>query len=65
MRTWVRGPLWTGELGQDLIEYTLLLGFICVASVAIFVVNGGSIAGIWSMTNAIIGKGNAIATTVS
>ena len=35
------------ESGQDLIEYTLLMAFIALASAAIFVNAGGSISGIW------------------
>jgi Flp pilus assembly pilin Flp len=35
------------EQGQDLIEYTLLMAFIALASAAIFVNAGGSVAGIW------------------
>jgi Flp pilus assembly pilin Flp len=36
------------EDGQDLIEYTLLLAFIALASASLFLSAGGSIAGIWS-----------------
>lgn len=36
------------EQGQDLIEYTLLMAFIALASAAIFLSAGGSIQGIWS-----------------
>jgi Flp pilus assembly pilin Flp len=39
------------EQGQDLIEYTLLVAFIALASAAIFTSAGGSIAGIWSQTS--------------
>jgi Flp pilus assembly pilin Flp len=35
------------EQGQDLIEYTLLMAFIALASAAIFISMGGSITGIW------------------
>jgi Flp pilus assembly pilin Flp len=35
------------EQGQDLIEYTLLMAFIALASAAIFVNAGNSIKGIW------------------
>ena len=35
------------EEGQDLIEYTLLMAFIALASAAIFVNAGKSISGIW------------------
>ena len=39
---------WQEESGQDLIEYTLLMAFIALASASIFVSAGGSISGIWS-----------------
>lgn len=36
------------EQGQDLIEYTLLLAFIVLASAAVFVTAGGSVSSIWT-----------------
>jgi Flp pilus assembly pilin Flp len=36
------------ESGQDLIEYTLLMAFIALASAAVFVNAGTSISSIWS-----------------
>ena len=35
------------EQGQDLIEYTLLLAFVALASAALFIDAGGSVSGIW------------------
>jgi Flp pilus assembly pilin Flp len=35
------------ETGQDLIEYTLLMAFIALASAAIFVNAGASVNSIW------------------
>ena len=43
--------LWMDEQGQDLIEYTLLLAFVALASAALFIGAGGSIKGIWGVTN--------------
>lgn len=43
--------LWNDEQGQDLIEYTLLMAFVALASAALFIGAGGSIKGIWSVTN--------------
>ena len=34
--------------GQDLIEYTLLMAFIALASAALFVTAGGSLTSIWT-----------------
>jgi Flp pilus assembly pilin Flp len=39
------------EQGQDLIEYTLLIAFVALASAAIFVGAGSSISGIWGSSN--------------
>lgn len=39
------------EQGQDLIEYTLLLAFVALASAALFIGAGGSINGIWTTAN--------------
>jgi Flp pilus assembly pilin Flp len=48
--TFVRN-FWNDEQGQDLIEYTLLLAFVALASAALFIGAGGSIKGIWSSSN--------------
>jgi len=39
------------EQGQDLIEYTLLLAFVALASAALFITAGGSVNSIWSVAN--------------
>ena len=39
------------EQGQDLIEYTLLMAFIALASAAIFVNAGASVNTIWGSAN--------------
>jgi len=39
------------EQGQDLIEYTLLLAFVALASAALFIGAGGSISTIWTSAN--------------
>lgn len=39
------------ESGQDLIEYTLLLAFVALASAALFVQAGTSISSIWTKAN--------------
>lgn len=40
------------EQGQDLIEYTLLLAFVALASAALFIQAGSSISSIWTTANA-------------
>ena len=39
------------DQGQDLIEYTLLLAFVALASAALFIAAGGSVNIIWSVAN--------------
>lgn len=51
------------EHGQDLIEYTLLLAFVCLASAALFINAGSTLAGIWSTTNLVLSNANVIAST--
>ncbi len=50
------------EQGQDLIEYTLLLAFVCLASAALFISAGGSISGIWTSTNSNLAAANTSAS---
>jgi len=50
------------ERGQDLIEYSLLIAFIALASAAIFLGAGGNISGIWSTTNNQLSQANAMAS---
>jgi Flp pilus assembly pilin Flp len=49
------------DSGQDLIEYSLLLAFIVLASVALFLVNMSSVAGIWCAGNQVLANGNSLA----
>jgi Flp pilus assembly pilin Flp len=46
-----------GEQGQDLVEYTLLLAFVLVASAALYINAGGSVTGIWTMANTQLSSG--------
>jgi Flp pilus assembly pilin Flp len=50
------------EQGQDLIEYTLLLAFVCLASAMFFIGAGKSISGIWTATNSRLGAANTAAS---
>ena len=49
------------EQGQDLIEYTLLIGVILLASAAILVAGGSSMQGIWGSASSQL----AVANTTS
>ena len=61
MKTMFRNLL-VDEQGQDLIEYTLLLAFVVLASAALFISAGGSIAGIWGRANSILSNANVAAS---
>ena len=46
------------EDGQDLIEYTLLMAFVALASALLFLNAGRSIKGIWSSSNSQLSAAN-------
>ena len=50
------------ERGQDLIEYTLQVAFVCLATAALFVGSGGSLSGIWIAANSQLGVANTSAS---
>jgi len=50
------------EQGQDLVEYTLLLAFVCLASAALFIGAGNSINAIWGTGNGILTNANTAAS---
>ena len=49
------------EEGQDMVEYTLLLAFVCLASAALFIGAGKQVSGIWLQANSILSQANAAA----
>ena len=51
------------DQGQDLIEYTLLLAFVALASAAVFIGAGTSISGIWTLANNRLANANAVASS--
>jgi Flp pilus assembly pilin Flp len=53
---------WNDEQGQDLIEYTLLMAFVALASAALFIGAGSSIKGIWTTTNTQLSTANSNAS---
>ena len=53
------------ENGQDLVEYTLLLAFVCLASAALFIGAGKSMASIWVDTNIILDNAGKVANGIT
>jgi Flp pilus assembly pilin Flp len=43
---------WREDHGQDLVEYSLLMAFVCLVSAALFIGVGRSVTGIWKFSNA-------------
>ena len=39
------------ESGQDMVEYVLILAFVCVGAAAIITTVGTSIQGVWTVTS--------------
>jgi len=56
------GRFLSDDQGQDLIEYTLLLAFVCLASAAMFINAGSAISGIWNIANSRLTAANAAAS---
>ena len=54
---------WNEEQGQDLIEYTLLMAFVALASAALFLGAGTSIKGIWTKSSTNLDTANTQAQT--
>jgi Flp pilus assembly pilin Flp len=46
------------QQGQDLIEYTLLMAFVCLTSAALFVSAGTSLFGVWTGTSSQLATAN-------
>jgi Flp pilus assembly pilin Flp len=53
------------EEGQDLVEYTLLLAFVCLASAALFIGAGKSMSNVWVDTNLIVDNAGQVANAVT
>jgi len=52
---------WNDGRGQDLIEYTLLMAFVALASAALFLGAGGNITSIWQSGNTQLSTANSVA----
>ena len=46
-----RRQFFRDERGQDLVEYSLLLAFVCLTGAAMFIGMGTSVNGLWSVAN--------------
>jgi Flp pilus assembly pilin Flp len=53
-----RDRFWRDEGGQDLVEYSLLLAFVCLSGAAMFIGMGQNVNGIWSIVNSRLNSAN-------
>jgi Flp pilus assembly pilin Flp len=53
---------WKDESGQDLIEYTLLMAFVALASASLFISAGTSVSGIWGTASNQLSSANSLAS---
>jgi Flp pilus assembly pilin Flp len=58
----ILNQFWREDDGQDLIEYTLLLAFVCLIAAVIFVSAGQQAAGIWRVANSQLVNANSSAS---
>jgi Flp pilus assembly pilin Flp len=56
---------WREDEGQDLIEYTLLMAFVALASAALFLGAGSSVKSIWTSANTQLGSAASAANSSS
>lgn len=54
---------WKEEDGQDLVEYSLLLAFIALATIGVLTTVQGSLKTLWGTVNTQLGTANKDATT--
>jgi len=50
---------WKDESAQDLIEYTLLMAFVALASASLFISAGTSVSGIWGTASNQLSSANS------
>ena len=56
---------WRDQRAQDLVEYSLLMAFVCLAAVAMFIGVGKNIASIWGFTNTTLSQAYSSANASS
>ena len=57
--------IYLDESGQDMVEYTLLMAFVCLASAAMFISVGKNVASIWGYANTSLSQAYSAANASS
>ena len=65
LETSVWKSFWQNQSGQDMVEYSLLMAFVCLASAALFISVGKSVASIWSTANTSLSQAYSAANASS
>ncbi len=52
------GPFWKDCRGQDLVEYSLLMTFVCLAGAAMYIGIGNTTSSLWSIVNSRLAYAN-------
>jgi len=47
----VRASFWQDERGQDMVEYSLLMAFVCLSGAALFIGMGRTSGTLWGIVN--------------
>jgi len=50
------------QRGQDLVEYSLLMAFVCLASAATFISVGRNLANVWNASNQTLSTAYSVAS---
>lgn len=59
MRRWL-GRIVGEERGQDLVEYSLILAFVCLAGAAMYIGMSRNTAGLWTAMNTRLANANQV-----
>jgi Flp pilus assembly pilin Flp len=57
------GAFWREDEGQNLIEHSLLLAFVCLVAATMFISAGNSVKAIWTASNSELTAAAGSATT--
>lgn len=57
-RDTVESSFWRDGRGQDMVEYSLLLAFVCLVGAAVFIGMGQTTSGLWSIVNTRLAAAN-------
>jgi Flp pilus assembly pilin Flp len=54
----IKGSFWEDQWGQDMVEYSLLLAFVCLVGAAMYMGMGKSTNTLWSIVNSRLAAAN-------